>query len=58
MRLRYNAAITQKHGFMRDEYRDRAEDFDIRPRDPELKSANFSGGNQQKIAGAGNGSRP
>ena len=25
------------------------EDFDVRPRDPNLKAANFSGGNQQKL---------
>lgn len=46
---RYNAKITLKDKVMLDEYAQRAEAFDIRPRDPYLQSSNFSGGNQQKI---------
>ncbi|WP_020396597.1 ABC transporter ATP-binding protein [Thiolinea disciformis] len=46
---RYNATITLKDKVMADEYAQRAETFDIRPRDPHLQSSNFSGGNQQKI---------
>lgn len=46
---RYNGSVLQKHVTMEQEYCQRAESFDIRPRSPVLKSASFSGGNQQKI---------
>ena len=46
---RYNGSLLQRHAAMRGEYGERAENFDIRPRDPDLKSSSFSGGNQQKI---------
>lgn len=46
---RYNGSLLQRHAAMRVEYGERAESFDIRPRDPDLRSASFSGGNQQKI---------
>ncbi|MEZ5536284.1 MAG: ABC transporter ATP-binding protein [Thiolinea sp.] len=46
---RYNGSVLQKHAEMEQEYRQRADNFDIRPRSPVLKSASFSGGNQQKI---------
>jgi simple sugar transport system ATP-binding protein len=36
-------------GAMRDDARKHIEDFDIRPTNCDLKTANFSGGNQQKI---------
>ncbi len=45
----YNHRITMNQTHMRDEYHERATKFDVRPTDPHLKSANFSGGNQQKI---------
>ncbi len=35
--------------FMKEDAKDKMERFDIRPRNIELKAANFSGGNQQKI---------
>ncbi len=38
-----------KNQNMLDEYEERAEKFDVRPPYPHIKSANFSGGNQQKI---------
>uniref|UniRef100_A0A2A4YUH3 Heme ABC transporter ATP-binding protein n=1 Tax=OCS116 cluster bacterium TaxID=2030921 RepID=A0A2A4YUH3_9PROT len=38
-----------KQGLIRQEARDMMEKFDIRPRNERLKTANFSGGNQQKI---------
>ncbi len=37
------------HAAMREDARVKIEKFDIRPPDPDLKAANFSGGNQQKI---------
>lgn len=46
---RYNGPVLQKHAAMEHEYSERAESFDIRPRSPVLRSASFSGGNQQKI---------
>nr|CAA6818347.1 MAG: Predicted nucleoside ABC transporter, ATP-binding component [uncultured Thiotrichaceae bacterium] len=46
---RYNGSVLQDHAEMQSEYRERAESFDIRPRDPYLRSSSFSGGNQQKI---------
>lgn len=46
---RYNHYLTLNDPFMLGEYRQRAESFDVRPRDPHLTSSHFSGGNQQKI---------
>jgi len=46
---RYNNRLTLKQHYMLDEYSERAELFDIRPRDERLSCSNFSGGNQQKI---------
>lgn len=46
---KYNHGLTLNDPAIRTEYTDRAEQFDIRPRDPFLGSNNFSGGNQQKI---------
>ncbi|MDZ7936753.1 MAG: ABC transporter ATP-binding protein [Rhodoferax sp.] len=37
------------HGRMRKATADMMERFDVRPRDPELRSSKFSGGNQQKL---------
>lgn len=46
---KYNHGLTLDDPAIRTEYTGRADDFDIRPRDPSLTSNNFSGGNQQKI---------
>lgn len=45
----YNHRWLMNHTNMQQQYAEYAESYDIRPRDPYLKSANFSGGNQQKI---------
>ena len=46
---RYNGKILTKPAEIRSHCADLMEEFDVRPRDPGLKSANFSGGNQQKL---------
>lgn len=46
---KYNHGLTLDDPAIRGEYTARADQFDIRPRDPFLGSSNFSGGNQQKI---------
>lgn len=46
---KYNQGFILDDAAIRYEYLERAEQFDIRPRDPLLSSNNFSGGNQQKI---------
>jgi simple sugar transport system ATP-binding protein len=46
---KYNQGFILDDSAIRHEYIERAEQFDIRPRDPLLSSNNFSGGNQQKI---------
>ena len=48
-RDRYNAGIFQDRGAILAEAAARAEHYDVRPPNPRLTSANFSGGNQQKI---------
>ena len=45
----YNGKVLTKPDVIRDHCADLMESFDVRPRDPSLKSANFSGGNQQKL---------
>ncbi len=46
---KYNNNILQNYNNITDDCNEMMTDFDIRPHDPYLKSANFSGGNQQKI---------
>ncbi len=46
---KYNNNILQNYDNITDDCNEMMTDFDIRPHDPYLKSANFSGGNQQKI---------
>ena len=46
---KYNKGLSQDYTTMLNTYAEQAEKFDIRPRNPHLKSAAFSGGNQQKI---------
>jgi simple sugar transport system ATP-binding protein len=45
----YASGGWMKHGAMRHETAAMMERFDVRPRDPELLSRSFSGGNQQKL---------
>ncbi|HEV7717779.1 MAG TPA: ATP-binding cassette domain-containing protein, partial [Arsenicitalea sp.] len=45
----YGSGPFLSQGAARREARERIEKFDIRPTNPRLKTANFSGGNQQKI---------
>lgn len=45
----YNGSVLTKPKVIEGYCRDKMETFDIRPPDPALKSANFSGGNQQKL---------
>jgi len=46
---RYNNRWLNKTRAIRDDCQRIMQDFDVRPPDPKLKSANFSGGNQQKL---------
>ncbi len=46
---KYNDQVIMNKSEMLTEYAQRAHSFDVRPEDPMLKTANFSGGNQQKI---------
>lgn len=46
---KYSTGQVFKQGLIREEAREMMEKFDIRPRNERLKTANFSGGNQQKI---------
>lgn len=46
---KYNKGVLQDRKMMLQEYSVEADKFDIRPRNPALKSSAFSGGNQQKI---------
>ena len=48
-RDRYNSGFFQNRSAILAEAAERAEHYDVRPPNPRLKSANFSGGNQQKI---------
>lgn len=45
----YNGRILMDRKGMLEECQERMEKWDVRPRNPHLKTANFSGGNQQKI---------
>ena len=45
----YNGRFIMSRSKVRDYCRKLMDAFDVRPRDPDLKSANFSGGNQQKL---------
>ncbi|PPC77292.1 heme ABC transporter ATP-binding protein [Pokkaliibacter plantistimulans] len=45
----FNGKVLMNQEAILSSYKEKAETYDIRPRDPHLKSANFSGGNQQKI---------
>lgn len=45
----YNGKILMKRKVMLEECQTRMADWDVRPPNPHLKTANFSGGNQQKI---------
>ncbi len=45
----YNGLFLTKTEAIRSHCIDIMERFDVRPRDPDIKSANFSGGNQQKL---------
>jgi len=45
----YASGGWMNHGAMRQATADMMERFDVRPRDPELLSRSFSGGNQQKL---------
>ncbi|MFB9885356.1 ABC transporter ATP-binding protein [Balneatrix alpica] len=45
----FNGKILMDKAAILHSYQEKAEAYDVRPRDPFLKSANFSGGNQQKI---------
>jgi simple sugar transport system ATP-binding protein len=48
-RPRYNAGGLMRQGAMRADCTAMMERYDVRPRDPALKSSKFSGGNQQKF---------
>ncbi len=48
-RDRYNSGFFQDRSAILAEAAERAEHYDVRPPNPRLRSANFSGGNQQKI---------
>jgi simple sugar transport system ATP-binding protein len=45
----YNGAIQMKQNAIIQDCREKMERWDVRPQDPYLKTANFSGGNQQKL---------
>ena len=45
----YNGSVLMKRGAMLEECNERMAAWDVRPPNPHLKTANFSGGNQQKI---------
>ncbi len=47
--LIYNGIILTKTKVIRDHCMNIMKNFDVRPQDPDIKSANFSGGNQQKL---------
>lgn len=46
---RYNSTILMNSDHVLEDCADNMEGYDVRPRDPRLKSGNFSGGNQQKL---------
>jgi simple sugar transport system ATP-binding protein len=45
----YNAGLFMKGEAIREDCAHKMRDFDVRPQAPSLKTANFSGGNQQKL---------
>jgi simple sugar transport system ATP-binding protein len=45
----FNGRILSRQTAIRDACCGMLDDYDVRPADPDLKSANFSGGNQQKL---------
>lgn len=45
----YNGALQMKQGAIIADCKAKMERWDVRPQDPYLKTANFSGGNQQKL---------
>jgi len=45
----YNGVLQMKHNAIVADCREKMERWDVRPQDPYLKTANFSGGNQQKL---------
>ncbi|WP_322096710.1 ABC transporter ATP-binding protein [Pelagibius sp.] len=45
----YNSAVFLDRGAIERDCGQKMSDFDVRPQNPALKTANFSGGNQQKI---------
>lgn len=45
----FNGTILTHSGAIKTHCEHLMDDFDVRPKDPALKSANFSGGNQQKL---------
>ncbi len=47
--LAYNGMILTKTKAIKDHCINIMKNFDVRPQDPDIKSANFSGGNQQKL---------
>lgn len=46
---RYNGSVLMNHKTMEEECKARMAHYDVRPQNPSLQSANFSGGNQQKL---------
>lgn len=45
----YNGPVLMKQQSMVDDCQQKMDDWDVRPPNPHLKTANFSGGNQQKL---------
>jgi simple sugar transport system ATP-binding protein len=45
----YSGGVLMKQAAIIADCASKMADFDVRPRDPHLKTANFSGGNQQKL---------
>ncbi|MFQ3229531.1 ABC transporter ATP-binding protein [Reinekea sp.] len=45
----YNGSVLTKLDAITDDCKEKMEKWDVRPQDPSLKAANFSGGNQQKL---------
>ncbi len=48
-KVQFNGALFLKLGAVVEECRRKMQAFDVRPQNPHLKTANFSGGNQQKM---------
>lgn len=45
----YNAKLLMDQAAIKNDCAEKMEKWDVRPQDPKLKTANFSGGNQQKL---------